>query len=564
MTLAGFSALTALAPDVLAQALPRVLPGAVEPGRERQLPTPPPDVNLDLTIETPRRSPVPRSVDVLRFELKDIEVVGATVFPPETLRPLWQNLIGQRVGLSDVLAVADEIEAKYRKAGYIITRAYMPPQRVSNGVFTINVVEGYVSDLAINGGDPGVHDLIAAYLQPVLSARPLDLYTMERGLLLANDLPGIQASGLLHPSPDHPGASDLVTTVNETPVTGGFATDNRGSKFTGRWTIGGDAEWNSPLGQGDQLSSSVQMAANDPSERIQGQLRYQHPIGTDGLTGSFAVTVSHGVPVATLAQFNIVTDSYAFGPRLSYPLIRTLNESLYLDGGFTFQDAKVDDTPPGTSGSQTFSHDKWRVIDGAVIYTQNGFWGGNSAATFDIAQGLPFLGATPDNSLVLSRAGAETDFTKLTASLRRTQIVSGPFSVAVAAKGQYAFEPLVVGEQITFGGYEIARGYEPSAVSGDHGFGGSFEFRYDTAFPEYFIDTLQPYVFFDAGKIWNRKQVAGSPTVEAVESTGVGVRVALPHAISGDVEFARTLLAVPGSDNGRLASKFLVNASIRF
>ena len=389
----------------LGQTVPRTLPGAVEPGRDRPLPSPPPENNFDFSIETPRRSPVPRAVDQLRFQLKDIRVTGATVFSPEELRPLYEPLIGKEVGLGDILNIADEIEAKYRARGYIITRAYVPPQRVGDGVFTINVVEGYVNGLAVEGGDPGVRDLITSYANPVLGSKPLQLPPMERALLLSNDLPGVTASGLLRPSPDQPGASDLVVNVDEQPITGGLNFDNRGSKFTGQWTLGGDVEWNSPLHDGDQLGLNVQ-SSPQPSQRIQGGARYQHPIGTDGLTGSASVLVSNGAP-AGIPGADLTTNSLAYGPRLSYPVIRSREQSFYLDGGFTVQDATVN-----VLGGQVFSHDKWRVADLAATYTQNGFWNGNSSATFDVAQGLTILGATGDGAPELSRPGAKTDFTK--------------------------------------------------------------------------------------------------------------------------------------------------------
>lgn len=535
--------------------VPRTLPGAVEPGRDRPLPEPPPESNFDFSIETPRRSPVPRAVDELRFQLRDIKVTGATVFSPEELRALYEPLIGNEVSLADILNIADEIEAKYRARGYIITRAYVPPQRVGDGVFTINVVEGYVSGLAVDGGDPGVRDLITSYLGPVLGSKPLQLQPMERGLLLSNDLPGVTASGLLRPSPDQPGASDLAVNVTEQPLTGGLNFDNRGSKFTGQWTIGGDVEWNSPLHDGDQLGLNVQ-SSPEPQQRIQGSARYQHPIGTDGLTGSGSVTISRGAP-AGIPGADLTTDSMAYGPRLSYPVIRSREQSFYLDGGFTVQDATVN-----VLDGQVFSHDKWRVADLAATYTQNGFWYGNSSATVDVAQGLTILGATGDGSPELSRPGAKTDFTKVTGNLRRIQVLTGPVTLALNAQGQYAFAPLVVGEQITFGGYQIGRGYDPSALSGDHGLGGSAELRYDLHFDEYYVPTVQPYTFFDTAKIWDRFANSGGGL--AIASTGLGVRLTLPHNLTMGVEGARTLKTVPGSDSGHAATKVLFNAAARF
>jgi len=531
-------------------------PGFVPPSQERPQPAPPTGT-FDFSIETPRRSPVPRAVDELRFQLKDVNIVGATVFTPDELKPLYADLIGKEVGLSDILGIAEAIEGKYRERGFIISRAYVPPQRVGNGVFTINVVEGYVSGIALEGGDPGVRSLIQAYIGPVTQSKPLVLEPMERGLLLANDLPGVTAAGLLRPSPDTPGASDLVVNVSQSPWTGGLNADNRGSKFTNRWTIGGDVEWNSPLGDGDQVSANIQ-SAPDPNVRIQGTARYQHPIGTSGLTGSAYLTVSNGAPAAGLGQFNITTNSIAAGPRLSYPLLRSRAESLTLEGGFTWQDASVQS---GTPAAQ-ISHDHWHPVDFALTYTQTGFWNGNTSATFDVAQGIPGLGATHDNSPSLSRPGAHTDFTKITSTVKRVQVIWGPVNVALTAQGQYAFAPLVAGEQISFGGYQIGRGYDPSALSGDHGVGGSLELRYDTRIDQYFIQTVEPYLFFDTAKIWNR--LGGNGSGFAMHSTGAGIRVGFDHNLTAGLEYARTLTPVPGSDNGLVKSKVLLNAAIRF
>jgi len=540
------------------------IPGATQSPSLRPLPEAPTSGNFDFSIETPRRSPVPRAVDELRFELKEIDIVGVKIFTIDELRPLWAPLIGKQVGLSDILNVADAIEGKYRERGYIISRAYVPPQRVGNGIFTINVVEGYVSALAIEGGDAGVRSLVTAYVNPVLASRPLELPPMERGLLLSNDLPGVAASGLLRPSPDQPGASDLVVTINQTEFNGGFSVNNRGSAFTDLWTLIGDAEWNSPTGAGDQISANVQTAP-DPTTRIQGTARYQHPLFTNGLTASAYVTVSSGAPAGgNLNALKLTTNSLAAGPRLSYPVIRSRAENLSLDGGFTYQDSTIN-----SLGTQ-LSHDHWRVVDVALSYSQVGFLNGSTSATFDVAQGLPWWGATENGSPSLSRPGAHTDFTKLVANLRRIQVIWGGFNFALNAQGQYSFAPLVSGEQIAFGGDQssatgntlIGRGYDPSAITGDSGLGGSFELRYDTRYPEYYLESIEPYVFYDTAKIWNKLGTVGLGNV--IASYGGGIRLTLPHNIFVAGEVAQTLKSVPGSDNGKKQTRGFLNASIRF
>src|SRR5262249_14415010 len=117
--------------DALAQA-PLTLPGAVQPGRDRPDIMAPPQPNFDFSIEGPRRSPVPRAVDEIKFQLNGIEINGAMTIPAERFRPLYEDLLGKEVSLSQILDIADAIEAEYRRAGYLLVRAFVPPQRVAN------------------------------------------------------------------------------------------------------------------------------------------------------------------------------------------------------------------------------------------------------------------------------------------------------------------------------------------------------------------------------------------------------------------------------------------------
>jgi hemolysin activation/secretion protein len=175
---------------------------------------------------------------------------------------------------------------------------------------------------------------------------------------------------------------------------------------------------------------------------------------------------------------------------------------------------------------------------------------------------LPILGASANGTASLSRPGANTDFTKLTFSLRRAQPLYGAFSLAGNVNAQYAFAPLVAGEQIAFGGDTIGRGYDPDVLQGDHGVGASLELRYDRRFPDELIEAVQPYLFYEDGRVWNR---IGGPTGGThLSSTGVGVRVTLPHDISAGLEVAQTLSRLANNDNGRLGSRLLFNAGIRF
>ena len=540
-------------------AVPFALPGAVQPGRDRPEPTPPTQPDFDFSIEAPHRSAVGRAADKLQFTLTEIRITGATAIPPSRLRPLYEKLLGKTVMLSDILKIADDIEQMYRDRGYILVRAYVPPQRVHGGVFTINVAEGKIAHAVVRGGSPATREQVKAYLDRSVDRTPLELTVMERSLLLANDLPGVTANGVLKPSDGVVGASDVVIDISQPRFTGGLGVNNRGSRFSGFWTLTADAQINSLFGD-DQLGG-VLTTSPDASEQIAGQLSYRRAIGDDGLIGSLNGTVTQGQPGSTLTAFNVLTDSWAVGPRLSYPIIRTRRETLQIEGGFTVQDARV-----GILG-QHFSHDQWRVLDANISFLYADWLGGSWAATLGIAQGLPIFDATPNHSILLSRRGALTDFTKLTAYLRYSAALGQGFSLVMSSQDQFSFAPLVTGEQISYGGLGIGRGYDPGGITGDHGLSGSAELRYDRAFADSFVQAVQPYVYFDAARTWYiQRGPALDPTLfdQSMDSIGGGVRAALPHNISLGLEVAQTLNAVIGSDGGKEATKVFLTAGIRF
>lgn len=535
------------------------LPGAVQPGHDRPLPQPEISPEFDFSVEAPHRSPVPRAVDEIRFKLSDIRVKGSTIFDADHFRPLFRSLIGHDISLGDIFNVADGIEKEYRAAGYLLVRAYVPPQHVKDGVFTIRVVEGFVESASVEGGNNSVRAQVRAYLAPVLRERPLRLKTVERALLLANDIPGIAATGVLRPSPSVPGASDLVVTLTQPKVGATLSSTNRGSHFSGIWTVTGNAAYSGIVGA-DSLDATVTVAPHSLQQQLSGQVRYRDALTDGGLVGTVLGSISHGAPGGSLGTAQIRTDSWAAGPRLTYPLMRTRADTVTLDAGFTVQEAKVDILGVG------INHDKWRVVDVSLAYSSNMFLDGSFNSSFDVAQGLPVLGATPNHSPDLSLDG-RTNFTKATSVIHYTNDLAAPVSIALSATGQYAFEPMITGEQMLFGGTQIGRGYDPGAITGDSGAGGSFEIRYDTHLTDLAINSLQPYAFFDAAKVWNmrRPAAAGIPLGDySIASTGLGVRFWFPYNIYTDLEGVRMLRAVPGSDGGKAATKLLIDVAIAY
>lgn len=539
-------------------------PAAPQPGRDRPLPEAAAPSDLDFTIQTPRRSPVPRAVEELTFDVKDVRISGVTRYGQDVLRPLVQPVIGQTVHLSELIAIAEQVEARYHQDGYVLTRAFVPTQSVNDGIFQITVVEGYVAAVAVQGDDGDTRERVEKLLGPITRDRPLKITTLETALLSANKLPGVAASGLLRPSATEAGASELVVTVKEAPISGGLAADNMGTASTGRWTIAADVTAPSPLGDGGQVSlnASTDPDPNHPSTRYSVGGRYTAPLPLlDDMTYTLTALDSHGEPGGTVAKLGLITNSTAFGARATLPLVVSREQELSLDAGLTVQSSDVQNN----SGAP--SHDEWRVFDVALTY-QNNVWGdGVTSATLDIAQGIPGLGSTrpPDNvpASGSTESTGSSDFTKLVAQIRRIQPIAGPLSASLLVSGQYVNVPPVLGEEVSYGGQLIGRGYDPGSMTADVGVGGAFEARYDLEPAWFYADAAQAFLFADGAKAHNHDGPRALQDTN-LASVGGGLRVTIPGNVVLGLMYGKALIGLPGNDEGKRTSRVMFNTAVRF
>jgi hemolysin activation/secretion protein len=537
--------------------------GQISPGQTRPIPeaTPP---QFDFRIEAPRPSPVPRAVEELSFKIKDIRVTGAKVYGPNAFRSLIEPLIGKSVHLSDIIRVADEIEKKYRTDGYVLTRVYVPAQSVNNGIFTISVVEGYVAAVSVTGGSESERARVEHLLAPVTQSRPLRLEVIEDALTRANSGYGAGVSGLLRPSPNQPGASDLVATISSERVSVLLSIDNRGAALTDIWTASADVAIRSPFNEGGVVLLDLAAAPDQAHIRNSESIKYLYPLGDSGLTLTLSALNAHGQPAGVAGATDFTSDNQAFGARLTYPLINSRQTKLSIDAGFTWQQSLLHEL-----AGLINDEDQWREVDVALVFENNGTLNGTTTATLDLTQGLPIFGASHAGAPNVSHLGAVPDFTKLSAVVRRIQQLYGPLSLALTGTGQYGFDTLYVGEEISFGGAQIGRGYDPAAITGDIGIGGDAEVRWDLEgidgkhidSPNIKINHAELYAFYDAAKVW---QHSGIVSPDYIASTGFGARMIVEDRLSLGLEAAFPLKQVQTSDFGKKAMRVLFNGSVKF
>ena len=220
-----FAIRSTLATSGHAQTVPDAgLPGWLERDTQRE----PQPARRDGAVSTDRaRFPeqVLPGAAQLRLTLREVALGGNAAVQTAELAPLWQAEIGREISLADGFAIAACVSVAYRERGVVLAQAVVPQQDldVAGLVLRIQVLEGCIGKRTVTGA-PGSN--LAASLAPFGAERPATLATLERQLLLVNELPGVQARADLRAG-SVPNASELELIVRRTPWTGSLALRNR-------------------------------------------------------------------------------------------------------------------------------------------------------------------------------------------------------------------------------------------------------------------------------------------------------------------------------------------------
>ncbi len=465
------------------------------------------------------------------FVLSDINIIGSTIYTPAELEPIYTKYRGQNVAYNDLRAIAESITALYRQKGYILSRAVLVPQKIENGIVTIQIVEGYVSEIEIqsNTAVRGNPELLKAYAKKVEGVKPLDRATLERYLLLTNDLPGVSARGVLRPaSTGEEGAAKLVVVLEQDQFEASVSADNRGSRYLGPYQLSAVAASNSTFRQFDR--TTVRGITSGEFEELRFfDVLHEEQIGTEGtkFQGRVAYTETH--PGGSLDTFDIDGQSVAVELQLRHPFVRSRTKNMTGRAGFDYRNSDTDVVNINVFDDQVRT--AYLGLSGDFVDPAYGV----NAVDFEVRRGLDVLGASA-GGIDRSRPDADGEFTSLRAEISRVQDLTHGFSIYGSAAGQYAFDPLLASEEFILGGPVYGRAYDAAEITGDHGAAGTVEFRYGQQPGYNLMQSYQLYAFYDIGKVWDKDTPAGLVSHASLASAGGGVRVNVREDLSTGLE----------------------------
>ncbi|HEX2955045.1 MAG TPA: ShlB/FhaC/HecB family hemolysin secretion/activation protein [Bacillota bacterium] len=408
----------------------------------------------------------------VKIHVQGFRLVGTVVLPEKELLGQVEDEAGQDLSLNELYGVAEQITKYLRKKGYIVAFAYIPAQKLEDGVVSIAVVPGQYGEIRINNNARIGTERLQKMTSVLNSGSIITQSSLERVLLLMNDLAGVSIKATLAPG-KAPGTADLTLDVEDThKLIGGINSNNSGNDYTGRYIGGVQLYINDFTHNGDQLSLN---GLDSGSGLINGGVAYEIPISSRGLRLGFNYSGVHYELGKEFDELDATGYARISGCELTYPFIRSRTSNIY--GVFGFDYKRLNDEIGSADMSNTRTDKLWRVgINGDAIDT----WGGGGSNSYALTCSIGDLKITDDIAAALDSITAQTDgrFVKMSLNYNRLQYIAPSLTLNLRLNGQLANGNLDSSEKLFLGGADGVRAYGQGSGSGDQGMLLSTELRW--------------------------------------------------------------------------------------
>jgi hemolysin activation/secretion protein len=519
------------------------------------------------------RLQVPAGTESLSFIVVHVAIKGAFSELESETRSLTDAIEGRRVTVAQIYEFANALEQAYARAGYVLVRVMVPPQKLNDhGAVKVVVVDGFVEKLQVDNVPDRLRLLVKQRAASLVGRRHIKLDEIERRLLIAGDVSGLRLKSTLARGTSLGGAVLILEGTHQL-ASATVSVDNHLPSSLGTWSYGANVALNSPFGFGEQVYASAQ-SGGDPNRifdsasplRVLGAGAVL-PLGLDGWILNPEYTNSRSQPVPTSGGLVNIGQFERFALRTSYPLIRTRTNTLSLNGAFEYIKQNVSLPLFDTD----LNRDRYGVMRiGAAYETGLPWWSEvlQTSATFSRGTGGRDRSDADASGIPLSRQGAGPYFEKASFDVHLVQPLPDTFRADLIGRAQASFgKPMLVSEQFSLDGPQAVSAYPSGTLSVDEGFTLRGELSRPFAVPGFVAPLiLSPYGFgsFGVGRL-NDPTVVELATIRAA-AVGAGLRsgIDMPKGYQGatlSIEVARQFSNVPNLEQ---AWRTNVSLSIRF
>nr|WP_233858337.1 ShlB/FhaC/HecB family hemolysin secretion/activation protein [Paraburkholderia sp. HD33-4] len=423
------------------------------------------------------------------------------------------------------------VVAHYRAAGKPLVDVYVPEQDVSSGVVHIAIAEFKLGRVHASGNSYFSNRLLEREM-PLEPGAAIPQAAVSKGLAVLNANPYRRVDAVFAPG-DAADTTDVVLqTEDRLPLRVNAGYDNEGVPDLGRDRFFAGIGYGNLFGLDQQIAYQF-TASNDffsGNPDIEGRpnrarftahaLNYTAPLPWLDSIELFGVYAQSTPRLPDTYGQTGISAQLSFRYDLRLPTITDTAQLIQI--GYDFKRSNNDLEFGGSQvfNSNTHIHQFVLAYDiskptevgtahaaATLVASPGGFDGNNQDAAFNAAR----QGATP-----------RYVYMQLTAS-RATGLGAG-FTLITNGTFQWTPNTLLPSEEMGLGGESSVRGYDPYVTQGDRGWNIQTEVRTPAIPLGASNAAVQPFVFFDAGRVWNTIDQPAENNPGLLAGVGAGVR----------------------------------------
>jgi hemolysin activation/secretion protein len=473
----------------------------------------------------------------VKIVLKGVKFIGNTLISDEALQKIAQPFIGKTLSVTELEDLRQLISQYYAEKGYVNSGAVLPNQQLQNGIITLEIIEGKLTEIRVKGTEWLSPSYISKRLYEV-NGQPLDIHQLRENFqqLLLDPLIE-RMNGSLIPSSQR---GDSILEVNVTRARSYQLTltaDNHRPPSIGS-EEGHLSGWVQNLtGFGDRVDGSIVYSRG----ALGGSGGFSIPLNSYNTKFNFHFNLNNAKVVEeTLKSLNIKSRYVDFEFGLTHPLIQSLNRNLNLGVAFNFKKNKTFllGTPFAFSeGASDDGISKDSVLRFSVDFTERleqQVFSARSTTSLGINAFAPTWyqdPSIPDGNFVAWLGQVQY----------AGQVLDTDATVILRGDVQYSDDKLMTLERFALGGRYSVRGYRENEVVRDKGYVVSAELRYPLLKDEgekSFPGQLTVFPFMDYGAGWNRGDRQNRSTLHSI---GIGLEWQPFKGVNTEIIYAHAL-----------------------
>lgn len=481
--------------------------------------------------------------------ISKIEVEGSEVLKQSEIREIVSPYENSEMDGAGFQRIASLITTEYRKRGFVTSFAYLPKQKVSDGVLRISVLEGTVGELNVDGNKWFSERMINNYLD-MNKNEMFNYETLRRNVARINEKRDVNAKVYLAKGKERGQTNINVKVEDKFPFHLNLGFNNHNSKYTERLKYTAELLSTNFLGLGHMLSAEMQIGESGRYNLYTA--RYLAPVFSNGTFGFSYINLNQRLG-REVGDLEIKGEGDVINVYYSHTVFENDNLSISINPGFVYKDI-FNEVIGTTDTSVGGSEDRLRIAKLGMDIDYTDSLNGRTILSQEFDFGVKdFLGGLSSDDPHASRSGvgAGGKFFKSVTNVARIQAL--PLDMALMFKGtmQLTADDLPSTEQFFIGGPSSVRGYPNSEHGGDKGYFGSAEvfvplygLPKDLELPfsdATWYDSLRLSYFFDWGFVSTNNVVVGEAKRETLYSCGPALSFDIPNKFSLSLDYGITL-----------------------